>query len=283
MGGDCVRDYWTSEMKSMLEAYRKFERLIPAKKGAGADHRGEDGRYVESLLKATLEKFLPGNLEALNGFILRSGVKSGLSGKARKEDEDKHSSQLDLIIYDTGNYPVYQRFGDTAVVIPEGVIAIISVKKTLRSCELLHEITMLKEAASLCALKNCKGPFLGLVGMDDDILQSPFESAKRAVDVIEEVFVKENCISYGQMPGFVGSLKNWSVHKTRKEGKKTALYQIYVHEKEEEHLGLQFLLKGILDVYYCEGRNHGKEPGYVAFPKNRHYQGSAREIGYAKT
>lgn len=50
--------------------------------------------------------------------------------KLRYEDI-YHSSQLDLIVYDSEHFPVYQRFGDTAVVLPEGVIAVISVKKHL--------------------------------------------------------------------------------------------------------------------------------------------------------
>ena len=69
-------------------------------------------------------------MDILTGFILRAGVKSPDSVKQRRRDEDQHSGQLDLIVYDT-EMPVYQRFGDTAVVPPEGVIAVISVKKNL--------------------------------------------------------------------------------------------------------------------------------------------------------
>ncbi|MCM1257789.1 MAG: hypothetical protein NC307_08045 [Roseburia sp.] len=280
MGGNRARDYWCSEMEAMLASYRQFEMLIPAEKGKGAAHRGEDGRYVESLLKHTLEKFLPGDLEVLNGFILRSGVKSAFSGKARKKDEDRHSSQLDAIIYDTKNYPVYQRFGDTAVVIPEGVVGIISIKKTLREADLDHEIKMLKEAAALCAFKNRKGPFLALVGMDDKVLADPLDSGVRVIDRIQSVFRQEKCISYEEMPGFVGSLTRWSVHKGHKKGSKCATFQVYVHKKGEEHLGLSFLLKGILDVYYSQGRGRGGEPGFISFPPDRSYEGSTKEIGY---
>jgi hypothetical protein len=280
MGGNRARDYWSSEMKAALAAYRQFETLIPAAKGGGSAHRGEDGRYVESLLKSTLEKFLPGNLEVLNGFILRSGVKSSFSGKARKGDLDRHSSQLDAIVYDTKNYPVYQRFGDTAVVIPEGVTGIISIKKTLCLTDLSHEIMMLKEAASLCAFRNRKGPFLALVGMDDKVLTSPLASGVRVLDEIEKVFSQEKCISYEEMPGFVGSLRRWSVHKAHKKSTQSANYQVYVHTQREEHLGLQFLLKGILDVYYSQEREHGGQPGFISFPSNRCFEGTAREIKY---
>ena len=150
MGGKRLEKYWSYEVKSFLEKYRQFETLIPASKGKGAAHRGEDGRYIESILKEMLKKFLPTGIEILTGFILRAGVESDMSGKARKKDEDLHSSQLDLIIYDVQNYPVYQRFEDTAVVLPEGVLGVISVKKTLRKGEIKGEIEALKRVAKLC-------------------------------------------------------------------------------------------------------------------------------------
>lgn len=85
MGGERLREYWTVEMSAVLEAYRQFETLIPAKSGGGSAHPGEDGRYVESILKETLKKFLPSNIEVLNGFILRAGIHSGFSSKLRKK------------------------------------------------------------------------------------------------------------------------------------------------------------------------------------------------------
>lgn len=159
MGGKRIEDYWSAEMKSVIDSFRQFEILIPSGTGGGSGHPGEDGRYVESILKDMLRKFLPVGVEVLTGFILRAGVKSGYSGTARSKDEDRNSSQLDIIVYDSQNYPVYQRFGDTAVVLPEGVIGIISVKKTLRRTDLAHEIAMLRNAAKLCAFENRRGYF----------------------------------------------------------------------------------------------------------------------------
>ncbi len=267
MGGERLREYWTVEMSAVLEAYRQFETLIPAKSGGGSAHPGEDGRYVESILKETLKKFLPSNIEVLNGFILRAGIHSGFSSKLRKKDEDIHSSQLDLIIYDSANYPVYQRFGDTAVVLPEGVLGIISVKKTLRKKDLTHEIAMLKKAGELCAFQGRKGPFLALVGMDDNIGKSN-TCFSNVTNSIEKVFSDES-IYYDEMPGFVGNLQRWTIHRVRKENSCCAEYQMYEHERKEEYIGLQFLLKGILDTYYSEGRGNGKQPGFVSFPSGK--------------
>lgn len=63
MGGERVNNYWAMEMKSILEKYRQFETLIPAANQKGTAHREEDGRYVESILKDTLQKFLPAGVE----------------------------------------------------------------------------------------------------------------------------------------------------------------------------------------------------------------------------
>ena len=297
MGGERIERYWSYQMKSLLERYRQFETLIPAAHGRGAAHRGEDGRYVESILKETLKKFLPTGVEILSGFILRAGVESSMSGKARKRDEDKHSSQLDLIAYDVHNYPVYQRFGDTAVVLPEGVLGVISVKKTLRADELSGEIGALKKASQLCSLLERKGPFLALVGMDDDLGKESEECAKKIVKIIRNVFTQNTeeqaCyepVSYEELPGFIGNLSKWTIHRRHgyepetekksdnKKCRESAEYQMYIHKEEESHLGLQFLLKGILDVYYSDGRNHGKQPGFFSFPSGRSFDWKSDKI-----
>lgn len=279
MGGERLREYWSAEMRGMLDSYRQFGRLIPAKSGKGADHPAEDGRYVESILKETLKKFLPSKVEVLNGFILRAGVKSSFSGKGRKNDKDIHSSQLDLIIYDSTNYPVYQRFGDTAVVIPEGVIGIISVKKTLRRTEIMHEIKMLKEAGRLCGFKGRKGPFLALVGMEDDIGKKPETCFSTILQGVEEVF-RDRPICYDEMPKFIGNLRKWTVHKVNKKDIHCAEYQMYIHDKDEEYIGLQYLLKGIMNTYYSEERGNGKQPGFVCFPSDKDLKNNIKRISY---
>lgn len=282
MGGERLQNYWSSEMKSLLESYHQFEELIPAKKGRGAGHHGENGRYIESILKETLKKFLPAGVEIFSGFILRAGVKSEFSGVKRKKDADRHSSQLDIIVYDIQNYPVYQRFGDTAVVLPEGVLGIISVKKTLYQKDFSHEVEMLLKAAQLCVFKGRKGPFLALVGMDDYAGGNIEKVSGKVFEAISAAIRPENPKCYDGMPGFVGNLQKWTIHKVNKGTKQCAEFQVYVHDDGEEHLGLQFLIKGILDVYYSEGRNHGQQPGYISFPSGKQYEGRVLEVAYDK-
>ncbi len=290
MGGKRIEDYWSYEMKSLLERYKQFETLIPAASGGGAAHRGEDGRYIESILKETLNKFLPAGIEILTGFILRAGVKSGMSGKSRKKDEDEHSTQLDLIVYDAQEYPVYQRFGDTAVVLPEGVLGVISVKKTLRKKDIVEEVEALKWVAELCFLFGKKGPFLALVGMKDELGKKYKTRAQNIEKEISNAFGKKT-VCYEALPYFIGNLSEWTIHKCHKPGEgqrdkrsnERAEYQMYVHQNNEEHLGLQFLLKGILDVYYSAERNHGKQPGFFSFPEGKQYDWKSEEIHCDKT
>ena len=56
-------------MQAMLDTYRQFQILIPAKNKNGAAHNGEDGRYVETLIREYLKRYLPKDLEVLTGFF----------------------------------------------------------------------------------------------------------------------------------------------------------------------------------------------------------------------
>lgn len=133
MDGKRIREYWSNEMQALLDTYKQFQVLIPAKNRNGADHNGEDGRYVETLIREYLKRYLPKDLEVLTGFILRPAVKTGLKNKCRQDQQDMHSTQLDIIVYDSAKYPIFQRFGESVIVPPEGVVGIISVKKHLHA------------------------------------------------------------------------------------------------------------------------------------------------------
>lgn len=176
MNGKRIQDYWSAEVDALVQTYTQFEKLIPSPSGAGAQHRGEDGRFVEDLVREYLTRFLPKDLEVLTGFILRPAVKAGEDGKERRHESDAHSTQLDIIVFDSSSYPVFQRFGNSAIVPPEGVVAIISVKKHLNGGDIQHECEKLFDAATLCkTLKTndpndkVRGPYLSLVSVKSNI------------------------------------------------------------------------------------------------------------------
>ena len=85
---------------------------------------------------------------------MRPAVKTGLNNKTRKNEQDDNSTQLDILIYDSAKYPIFQRFGDSVIVPPEGVVGVISVKKKLK-CRCNND----KHEA-------IRGPFLALVAME---------------------------------------------------------------------------------------------------------------------
>jgi len=278
MDGKSIQKYFQKEALSMLDAYKNFETLIPSPKGAGAEHKGEDGRFVENLIRSFLSKYLPKELEVLTGFIVRPAVKVGKNDKSRKNEKDSHSTQLDIIIYNSAHYPVFLRSNDTVIVPPEGVICIISVKKTLNKGDIKHELSALKEASKLCRIDGLRGPYLALVSMDNNICKQNPDKFDW-INEMKSVYDEDKDLAFDDMVGYIGSFKHWGIFKARptKSEPYNARYVMFKHdENTENHLGLQFLLTGILSVYYDSSRTSVVRPGFTSFPSNRPHD---KELG----
>ena len=85
----------------------------------GSAHRGEEGRYKESVLKKMIREYLPHNLSIGSWFIVS------------KNGEQSHiSKQIDIIIYDN-RYPVVFRDEDFVIITQDMVKAIIEVKSKI--------------------------------------------------------------------------------------------------------------------------------------------------------
>jgi hypothetical protein len=283
MDGQRLRDFWNQEVKALLAVYQQFETLLPNSTTAGAEHRGEDGRYVETLVRSYLQKYLPKDLEVLTGFILRPAVKLGDNNRSRAKTQDKHTTQLDIIIYDTGTYPVFQRMGETVIVPPEGVIAVLSVKKTLRDAEITPECRALMEASRTCRCdendpeRRRRGPFLGLVATGSELADKKVRKGDQIFKKLQALYGESS--TFDDMIGFVGDLSAWHVFKSRAPEKLTvdnlfARYRYIDLGQDDLHQGFQFILSGILSVYYDETRNGVDRPGYTAFAAK-----PARELG----
>lgn len=275
-----IKQYWSREMDALLETYQQFQRLIPDEKKAGAAHAGEDGRYVEYLIREYLKRYLPGDLEMLTGFILRPAVNCGGGDKSRKGDEHEISGQLDIIVYDTAHYPVYQRFGESVIVPPEGVIAVISVKKHLRISDITHEIEMLGKASALCPHEirkkgektKARTPFTALITMEDKIGEQnkkeliPEQKGKKVFKKLEAFYSGKTPLFYDEMVDFVGSLAEWGLYKERLKkgkGKQETSYFFYEYDKENRSLGFQLILQNILSVYYENTFEQLLRPGFT--------------------
>lgn len=275
MNGRRLQGFWNQEVLALLAVYRQFETLLPSPNSAGAEHRGEDGRYVEALLRNYLQKYLPKDLEVLTGFILRPAVKTGNNTRNRQNDADQHSTQLDIIVYDTGTYPVFQRMGETVIVPPEGVIAVVSIKKTLRDADLSSECKALTAAGHICRSDNVnpqerrRGPFLALVGTGSEFADKTVAKEIKIFQKLKDFYA--HTPTFDDMVGFIGDLSGWYVFKARPPEKPTdqnslARYMYLSLKQNELHHSFQFLISGILSVYYDETRKNVERPGYTAFP-----------------
>lgn len=276
MDGERVRQFLNAEVDSLLATYEQFAHLLPNPQTDGAEHRGEDGRYIEALVRGYLRKLLPTSLEVASGFILRPAVKTGIQGRERSGSKDSHSDQLDILIFDSTKCPVFARFEDAVIVPPEGVVAIISVKKHLRSADIERECKALAKAARLCQCLDAqdhpmRGPFLSLMGMK--VVGAPKRKSlgKWVFDRIKSSFANgDSTPTFDQVVGHVGALDDFSVFKKRPSKACTnAEFIEIVHQDGESHLGLQMILTGILSVYYDPSRTNVRRPGFSGFQPGR--------------
>lgn len=262
-----VRNFFEIEAKALLDRYKVIETLLPHPKTKGAAHRGEEGRFIEALLRAFLNKHLPANLQAVSGFILCPSTKTGVQDLTRvNEYEDRHSSQLDIIVYDADSYPVFERFEEFCIVPPEGVVGIISVKKTLYDVDIKSEVEALRVAAELCRESGRRGPFTSIFAFSakessDEKLNAKIFSAIREV---------HSNGSFDPMINEVSVLARTCVFKNRSNNVpgNQARY-VAVDCIKEGHIPLQRLLQSLLSVYYDVTRVEGKtRPGFVSFRQN---------------
>ena len=285
MDGSRVREFLSGDISALLATYEQFERLVPHSKHAGADHPGEDGRYVEALIRAYLKKYLPRSLQVSTGFILRPAVKTGLNGRERRVDSDEHSSQLDIIVHDADHYPAFQRFNDDVIIPPEGVVAIISVKKHLRARNTKDECAALLKASRLCRClsadgKKVRGPFLAIVSMGYKPAEDLPKVADKLWGEITEAYAVDPLPCFDDTVGFVAAFGMGSIFKARpkEEPFTKARFVWHDHREGDIHLGLQFILTGVLSVFYDESRSNRRRPGFTGFESGRPHEQVLGEI-----
>lgn len=267
MDGTLVQKLFISEVSALLDTYKQFETLIPSKEEnhKGSYHKAEDGRFVENLVRSLLAKYLPKDLEVLTGFILRPAVKTGRNNRSRENDKDEYSTQLDVIVYDSAHYPVFLRYDNTAIVPPEGVVAIISIKKKLSAPDVKDEMLALQNASKLCRVNGRRGPFLSIIAMDTTIGTPKAKSAMKGY-IVDSYGGGD--IGFDDTVGLIGVINKWSLFKIRpqKDTPKHVEYKCFEHKQaDKRHFCLQFLISGILSVFYGSSRKM-KRPGFTAFP-----------------
>jgi hypothetical protein len=283
--GKRIRDHLGAEVNALIATYDQFSTLLPDDLTEGAEHRGEDGRFVETLIRSYLRRLLPRELEVLTGFIVRPAVKTGISGYERRGQTDQHSGQLDIMVVDTANYPVFQRFDDSVIVPPEGVIAIFSVKKHLRDSDIATECAALSRAAQLCrcidaANQPVRGPYLGLLAVRSFVKKQVTATHDWMFQQLKGAYVADSPPCFEDLIGLVGVLDKGCIFKKRPIGKNpTRAEFIWVtYDETERHYALQMALTGVLSVYFDPTRNRRRRPGFSGFASGRAHDGKLGTI-----
>ena len=266
--GQRVRSFFEIEARTLQDRFRVIETLLPNPHTRGSAHRGEEGRFIESLLRAFLNKHLPGNLQAVSGFVLCPATKVGASNNERvRENRDRHSTQVDIVVYDFDSFPVYERFEEFCIVPPEGVVGLISVKKRLYLRDLEGELIALRNAARLCAHRSRRGPFTALIGFSADendrnrLNGKIFEGLKKTYTEIGDFDTMVNEVSVmAQTCAFKVRSSDSPPNKARYVGVDCSL---------EIHIPLQRIIQSLLSVYYDKSRGSTRErPGFVSFQRS---------------
>lgn len=295
-----ISEYFDDVAQSLMSNYKRLELLLPntsLKKNSdelkgGSDHYGEEGRFLENVIRSFLNKHLPKNLRALSGFILRPAAAVAENDTRRLRDQkiDLHSPQLDIIVYDAANYPVFEQYEDFAIVPPEGVYAIISVKKRLYKKDIEKELKALSYSASLCSHYNknkaekikgyppnqrVAGPITALIGFKTNF-ELDDENSKMIFDKIKNV--------QGEYPvdgivKMISSIEDFTFlrgdHRYEKSKNAFRVPFIWIKHKTDVetepkmNLSIQYLLHFILRLYYNSTRQALLiKPGFNQFDEN---------------
>ena len=97
-----------------------------------------------------------------------------------------------------------------------------------------------------------------------------FKDDVEAVNALKETYNISPKPYFDDLIGYIGSLDEWSIFKRRPNNILIEADYIYFnHSDYESHLGLQYLLTGILSVFYDSSRSKVNRPGFTAFPSGR--------------
>ena len=140
----------------------------------GSANWGDDGRYKEAILRKAILQFLPNNLSVGTGFIVSND-------DYYFGNNSKISTQLDLIIYESGT-PVIFKEGDFVILTDPSVRGVIEVKTKISNYSengdsslnnIIAKINRLREFESFINLKKYRKKFVGIFSFDyDDEIES---------------------------------------------------------------------------------------------------------------
>jgi len=200
-------DSITDEIKALHERVRNYV----------TNHNLTVGQWKESIIRTILRRHLPKNVGIGNGFVVA---------------EDKTSTQIDILLYDTAK-PLLFQDGDLVIVTPDAVRGIIEVKTTINKTGNDGLATVFQKVADNvemipCVNQNEQPCFFGVFvyksgfqGLNTEeganlVLNELFEATQQKKDrILNCICIEENFFVryWGLNPdGTTGNYKKWHAY-----------------------------------------------------------------------
>jgi hypothetical protein len=98
-------------------------------------------------------------------------------------------------------------------------------------------------------------------------MDSGVREKNKVWEKIQQAYFNADDLCFEDLVGCVMAVGNFSAFKARPDNAPPEARYVWHNQSVEErkHLGLQFLLTGVLSVYYDETRNVRRRPGFTGF------------------
>lgn len=190
--------YWGIEMDQKFD-FRKYEESIcneilavkdRVRNLIGDRHWQKEGEYKESILRSILRQYIPKKYTVGTGFIV-----------GEKDDIPECSTQVDIIIFDSNDYPIQLREGDDFYIVePDSVRAIIEVKSKVEKTNLKKAIIQMNDVGRFVfnhSKEYRKGLFVGIFAFEGYHYENYNEKNKESlITRIDKLFHDNELIDY---------------------------------------------------------------------------------------
>ncbi len=231
------------EVDKLLLGVDLFRKILPHKKNNASTHNGEEGKFIEGLIKEFLTGALPKSVSVGSGFILFS------------RGQDVCSYQVDIIIYDHLNYAPMMKYGDSVIVSEKSVIAALSIKKKLRPQDIKKEIDSLSLIGSMCGKSGHPSPYLSIFSLDilNSTKRGNFEKTIQVVknEILNSYSQRKNKWSYNELIDSLIVLDKFIIKKKSYKKVDDDQYTDYImngSNGNHRYIYLQMIIHGITKV-----------------------------------
>lgn len=224
------------------------------------NHHGEDGSYREAILRNVIKRFLPNNISIGTGFVV-----------AKKNNNFKRTSQIDIILYDN-TYPLLFQEGDFIITTPKNVKAIIEVKTTIKNTDLKEIVDKARKNYEIIVSGN-KKIFNGVFAFNyDSIIDGRNDNLSLAIkNALKSSNGKVNHISLGDKI-FIKYWHNQNDLSIKRDCPSNCFFNIY----ELEALSFSYFISNLIDNIVDKTMN---DRWWFMFPIGGKYGKEVHAIG----